>query len=121
MRRGRGWQKGIQLRLQSREESCAEAGWSVAGLFLFNPDLVLPDVSRPPADLGSLQIASIDPLHEMSHALEVLTLLHSALQRSKDRLQERINLTVQALTPPELTGVVWLGVCTQSAAKAAGV
>lgn len=82
------------------------AGWSATGLFLFNPEQVLRDVLKPPADVINIEAASTDLLDEVPHIYitpvtpvtsEALTSLHNLIIRdtnvlkgtSKNSLQKR--------------------------------
>jgi hypothetical protein len=80
-----------------------KAGWIKAGLFPFNPDRVLRDIQKPPAELtvpkaDEVKVESC-PQDEVLQTPEALTSLHSLIEQdayaldetSKQRLQKFAN------------------------------
>jgi hypothetical protein len=94
------------------------AGWSATGLFPFNPERVLRDVSKPPAEVSNIlnpgtETASTDVLDDVPRTpttpvtpvtTEALTSLHDLIikdthvleKTSKDRLQRRVQKLASA-------------------------
>ncbi|EOA82623.1 uncharacterized protein SETTUDRAFT_48320, partial [Exserohilum turcica Et28A] len=94
------------------------AGWSATGLFPFNPERVLRDVPKPPAEVSNIsnpgtETASADVSDDMPRTpttpvtpvtTEALTSLHNLITKdthvlektSKDRLQRRIQKLASA-------------------------
>ncbi|KAF2677955.1 hypothetical protein K458DRAFT_446687 [Lentithecium fluviatile CBS 122367] len=69
-----------------------KAGWIKAGLFPFNPDRVLRDIQKPPAELTVPKADEVnlqDEVLQTPATAEALTLLHGLIEQDTHALDER--------------------------------